>query len=257
MKEKYIKAFINKNEINKKQFSITGILLGPILLLYKKMFISSFILLILVGITAYFNLELAILLELMIHLIIGFKYNEMYLNHVNKKIDEILISNSDKEEKELLNICKRKGKPFTPIIIFIGIIGIGSITLIPLLLKKEKKPIIGTQVLNNLTYTIPNAYQLGKNQSNNYHHYYHIDNNNNCEITITTHKNKKIDQLLNNSSKETIQMNQNSFIHQYKDSTDYYLIENNNVIYKIQFIMKKDTTCQSEKEEFLSSLSFQ
>ena len=142
-------------------------------------------------------------------------------------------------------------------ILFIGIIGIGSITLIPLLLKKEKKPIIGTQVLNNLIYTIPNHYQLGKNQSNNYHHYYHIDKNNNCEITITTHNNKKIDQLLISSSKETLKINNNSFIHQNKDNTDYYLIENNNIIYKILFIIKKDKTCQSEKEEFLSSLSFQ
>ena len=257
MKEKYIKAFINEKEINKKQFSILGLLLGPILLLYKKMFIPSIILLTLVGITSYINLELAILVELMIHLIIGFKYNEMYLNHVNKKVDEIIISNSDKEEKEIIKICKRKGKPFSPIILFIGIIGIGSITLIPLLLKKEKKPIIGTQVLNNLIYTIPNHYQLGKNQSNNYHHYYHIDKNNNCEITITTHNNKKIDQLLITSSKETIQINKNDYIHQNKDNTDYYLIENNNIIYKIQFKIKKDTTCHSEKEEFLSSLSFQ
>ena len=93
MKEKYIKAFINEKEINKKQFSILGLLLGPILLLYNKMFIPSIILLTLVGITSYINLELAILLEIVIHLIIGFKYNIMYLNHVNKKVDEIIIQN--------------------------------------------------------------------------------------------------------------------------------------------------------------------
>ena len=256
MKEKYIKAFINEKEINKKQFSILGLLLGPILLLYNKMFIPSIILLTLVGITSYINLELAILLEIVIHLIIGFKYNIMYLNHVNKKVDEIIISNSDKEEKEILRICKRKGKPFTPIIIIICIIIIG-ISIIPLFLKKEEKQKIGKQKINDLIYTIPNQYQLGKHQSSNYHHYYHIDKNNNCEITITTHNNKKIDQLLITSSKETLKINNNSFIYQNKDNTDYYLIENNNIIYKILFKIKKDKTCQSEKEEFLSSLSFQ
>lgn len=256
MKEKYRKAYLGNKVLINNQFSIIGLIFGPLLLLYRKMFIPSILLLSLTSIVAYYNIKLAVLVEIIIHIIVGFKYNTMYSHHINKKIDEIIISNSEKEEKEIIEICKKKGKPFTPIIFFISIIIIGSIILIPLMINNNKKTPIGKQSLNNLDYAIPNNYHYGKYQSDSYHHYYHIDKKNNCEITITK-SNKKEKALLNTSETiKEISINNNKWFYENNNNTDTYLIEHNNTIYKIIYIIKKDNTCTKEKEEFLSSLNF-
>lgn len=119
----YIDAYIGNSALINLPFSFPAILLGPFYYLYRKMFSIAIILIILyISSYVYLNEDLGLILRLVINIVLAFKFNKKYKEDVEKRIKIIKIQNQNATSTELLDICKRKGKPLSSGILFIVII---------------------------------------------------------------------------------------------------------------------------------------
>ena len=118
----YRNAYINTNikDIINTKFSIPALLFGPLYLMYRKMTVLGLILQIFIFyILITMESSVGTAIHLIINIIIACKFREIYLNYVNKQVQNIKAKNPDKSTTELINICKYKGgtKEFKTLII--------------------------------------------------------------------------------------------------------------------------------------------
>lgn len=109
--EDYIESYVGRyyKYIKSQTISIYSLLFGEYYLLYRKMYTEGIIIIVLNIIIACFNVGLASLLTIIVRLFLAFKFKDIYLNKVEKKVNEIKIINSDKQSTELINIISKKG----------------------------------------------------------------------------------------------------------------------------------------------------
>lgn len=109
--EDYIESYVGRyyKYIKSQTISIYSLLFGEYYLLYRKMYTEGIIIIVLNIIIACFNVGLASLLTIIVRLFLAFKFKDIYLSKVEKKVNEIKIINSDKQSTELINIISKKG----------------------------------------------------------------------------------------------------------------------------------------------------
>ena len=139
----YLKAYIGKNYDSFKNggFSWNYFFLRSTYLLYRKMYLAAFI----HGILDYFFVVVCIclwfssfpgfghdtfsdflyifLFNLLLFIIIGFKFKNLYCKFAKKKVKLIVNNNSSLPQQEILEICSKRGgtiKLESDIIIFLG-----------------------------------------------------------------------------------------------------------------------------------------
>lgn len=197
--EDYIKSYIGPNyeKISGQSFSIPAFFLGPFYLLYRKLWLFAVIYIITFLLLISYTSDSSTLLVLVVtQLYLGLKFNSIYLNYTNKKIEEIKISNPDKSSTELLNICKKKGgvNPQLTIIIVIFIIIINTFIYEEDTNKTQKEEnyleeetynIDTTMTMGKLTYKIPKGSKKSNYSNENYHYYNYQNENISCSINIT------------------------------------------------------------------------
>lgn len=260
--EKYLKAYMGENykKIKKNQFSIITLIFGPLHLIYKRMYILGIILLGVLGITFYYNKEVGLLLTIITNLILAYKYNSLYYEHAKKKIDEICISNPNKTEEELEEICKQKGKPFIALVLFIIFFFMIAFSLIPYLFIKEDNTIedIKENKIHDLSYQIPKGFQLGSYSSKEYISYHYQKEKDHCIINIKVSSNTNIKQYVTTYYKEDYTTLQKEVINNWnwRRTDKNYIIEINNLVYDVYYEAIDNSSCSKLKEEFISSLDF-
>lgn len=121
--EIYIKEYVGPSytEIRKNNFNICALLLGPIYLAYRKT-TNLLLLYLFIYISARILLKpiYVIFIEIIMNIYFALKFNELYMQRVTQKVDEIKQSNLDKTSIELKSICRKKGGiSFSLAIIFI------------------------------------------------------------------------------------------------------------------------------------------
>ena len=274
----YINSYIknNYNIINRLGFSIPALILGPIYLLYRKRWLYGFTILLGMILLYLYNVNIALLFTIVINLYLGFKFNEMYLNFVNRKVEQIKISNPDKTSTELLELCKKNGGTMNKDILIAIVITL--ISIITLLFvnnhnetKEEEEYINNT--INELHFKIPDGFEKSKYNSDNYYSSSYIDEKNYCHIAIYTTKNynnETIDKYIstyitNEKSPDEISISDKKINNldwkiitttdEYMDNSSY-VIEVNNIFYHVQYNGNKDSSCIKLKDKFINSLNF-
>ncbi len=106
-KEAYIKAFIGKNydKIKDLKFSLPAFFLNVTYMLYRKMFLYSILLFIIVLIVGTIFPIGAIALPIAAALL----FKPLYMNFVKAKVTKIITNNSGKSKEEIMDICSKKG----------------------------------------------------------------------------------------------------------------------------------------------------
>lgn len=296
--EDYLKAYIGPNyeTIKNEKISIPAFLFGTFYLFYRKLWSLSLILLIIdLALTAYQDSKLTLLVKLIITIFLGLKFNKIYLQHANKKVDEIKISNPDKTSTELLDICKKKGGTTNIAIIivaFLEIIFLISIITIPAMsfylysnnqqqtttVEKEEAEINQYKTIENMTYKVPKKTKLSKYSSDNYHYYTTlssspIDCSFNISINKYTNLYKTPDEYIqknvfkNYESEELINTTTtiNNITWRYlsigSDSRteNYYVTSYHNVLYIIEvtgYGESKTSTCKNAENNLINSITF-
>lgn len=109
--EDYIESYVGKyyKYIKSQTISIYSLLFGEYYLLYRKMYTEGIIIIVLNIIIACLNVELASLLTIIVRLFLAFKFKDIYLNKVEKKVNEIKTINSDKQSTELIDTISKNG----------------------------------------------------------------------------------------------------------------------------------------------------
>jgi len=278
--EDYLKAYMGNsyNYIKQEKFSVIAFIFGPLYLLYKKLWSYSLLLLLVIIAIALEDLNIAATCTIIINLYLGFKFNSMYLELVNRKVEEIKISNPDKSSTELLQVCQKKGNNnniFIILLIIFLLIGIISVyySFQNNESTEEKQFNNLREYFNKINYVVPNGFEA-KNYNNNYYRYYSlIDKDNYCSITISYYGNEKEPKEFLKTYRHMNEENNLGFSSEIKNkkinSTEWYyytkqtdylketvyvtLKEN---IYLIKFANDNKSDCQDSYNDFLSSIKF-
>ena len=178
-KNNNLQAGINFEHLKKSKLSIPALLLAPFYLLYRKLYIIAYpiLLLELLILLLFPNLYLFIII---IHLIVGTLFNKMYLKYLQNKIEIIELENMD--DKENLQKCYKKLQEtdkktplFTLIIIFL-------IFLIYFIINYNSN---NTKVrMSSLSINIPPTFEESPHNNDSYHNYTYTDSNSYCTITL-------------------------------------------------------------------------
>lgn len=280
--EDYINAFMGKKKekITNDRISIPTLFFGPIYLLYRKMINLSLVLLAIIGIVGYYNLNMGMLLHIIICIYLSFTFHTTYQNFTEKKIDEIKISNPDKSSTELLEECRKKGGT-TAISSIITVIILAIVLSVNILIEENqgktnsiyKGKVQTTNKIEKLNYHIPKNYYIEKSSSEK-HHFYRNDTNNcsfrieldnymklykNTEDFIKRNTYIRADETISPATKRTINginwiqiMVDSSFNNRYILGTNY-----NNTYYAINFYTYNTESCTKHMEELIQSLKFE
>lgn len=101
--DELVKSYIGKNAdkiINMKGGSIWVFLFGPWYLIYRKMYLLGIV---------WLAIDMFIKLSVIINIVLAFLFKYLYLNKVNKKVEQIRKENPSKNFNELKSICANKG----------------------------------------------------------------------------------------------------------------------------------------------------
>ena len=277
----YIKSYVGNSyeTIKEEKLSVPALIFGPIYLLYRKMWLFALtIIFINYLLLIYCSQELTIIIQLLIHIYLGFKFNNLYMQNTIKKIDEIKMSNPDKSSTELLDVCKKQGGVSTGYII-IGVIA----TLIGWEIALVQNPEQEDTTHNSIMTIADMSYQINEKATishnlDEYQYYNYTDNEiNYCTFSISTDHYIKMYKNANDYLKKNLDpTNKNPNI-KYKQTTinditwDFAQITNNNkiennyailknniyYIIKINHRDKTGDTCMEIEKELLESISFE
>ena len=263
--EEYLEAYIGNNykKVKKEYFSIPSLILGPINLLYRKIYVPGILLLAIISIAYYCNSNIGFLLNIIVNLFLFFKFNKMYYESANRRIDEIIISNPDKTKEELLDMCRQKGKPFIVLVVFILLFIIVLISILPYFIKQEdneEKEDLNNQVLE-LNYKIPNGSKKGKYDSDNYKTYHYTKKEKDCFFIVEAQEGVNLERYVNsfqeeNSKKEEQTIHNNKWIVIRSKERNHYLIKHNNYLYHVLFQTQDNDSCKELEKTFTSTLEF-
>ena len=103
--EDYLRIFIDNNydKIINKKFNFAALFLGDFYLVYRKLYLFTFIKLLLTGILFKTGIIAAIVMQVLL----GFFFNKIYIEHAEKKIKKF--KSIYKSEKEIKTMCITKG----------------------------------------------------------------------------------------------------------------------------------------------------
>ena len=109
--EKLIRNFIGKNneKILKKGFSFPALFFNWAYILYRKMYFFAIIGMTVITFLKFLPIEFFYLLVFVFLLFLGLFFNKIYLFFVEGKVNKIKVTNSNTNETELINICKKNG----------------------------------------------------------------------------------------------------------------------------------------------------
>lgn len=120
-KDALVDAYIGKNvvKIRSKKFSWPTFLFGVPYAFYRKMWGLGLL---------WMLLSVIPLSPLILAIVFGVKFNEMYLKKVNERVDKIVSENPGKSKEELQRICTQKGGTALGLVILIYVFIVAIIT---------------------------------------------------------------------------------------------------------------------------------
>lgn len=272
-----IEIYIGKkyNYIKDQPISLSALLFGPFYLLYRKIYQESIILILIYLVMSIFlNSNIDILLKIAIQFILALSFKQLYFKSAKRKIDDIKLRNSEKNQEEINKIIEKEGSTLKPIIIItIFVLYIGIIALMN---NKDntKKYIHNEKIENNtiekMIYDLPENINVKEN-TETYQYYTYKDEEETCYIIVSTNHSKKYstpdeylvdrkEEFLNSSTnieEETYNNIKWKVLKVQKDNNkqDIYSLKYNNTIYEISLETSSNrNTCTYPKDIIMNSL---
>lgn len=284
--EEYIKTYIGPNyeKISKNKFSIPTLFLGVYHLLYRKMWLAAIGWIILNFLSMIFIKKYNIILSIAINIIMGLNFSKLYLEQTQTKVEQIKQQNLDKTNQEILQICRKKGgvSVIIPIVTACILFAISFIysfsTGIYTIYKEELKtnPSTTTPNIEELTYTIPEGFNISEYSTDNYKYYSYIKETDYCNITVETYDYASAYDSVEDFLNSVIYINptdkSTSIISKNINNTEWKLIEINSThekkyqyatiyndkIYNIKYsiIDNYSNICEEGHNKFIKTLTF-
>lgn len=243
--ERYIEAYIGEDYrlIKKSPFNIWAFLLNFMYLLYRKLFITGIIGLLITTLVAFFLTKYFLIYIIIVLLIIGFGFNPYYIYIVKRKVNKILNEYAGSDSFTLENICKEKGGVKVDISLIIYVLFLAIIVLV------ITKPSINTS--HNTKFWQENAENKAnctslirlvyKEEKNNYDKIEEAlckvkKDTNNYELYLKTTKSKK------------------TYYVYYETENDYLVFKHNTEYLEMLNKKKKENKITSEEDKILREI---
>lgn len=117
--EELVRFYVGEkyDKIKNSSFSIPTFFLGSLYLFYRKMYLYGWLMMLL-GPLAFVG-----------YIIFAIKFKDIYIKHVNKKVNKIKLKNSNLSNEELKNICSKKGGTSIGMV-FLNLFGVSILLII-------------------------------------------------------------------------------------------------------------------------------
>lgn len=110
----------NAEQLKNGTFSFCSLLLGPIYVLYRKMWFVGLIWIVINVIINLFLSSISTLLLIIVNIVISTQFKKLYLKQVKEEVKEIQKDNTGASKEELIKICNQQGgTTIIPVIIII------------------------------------------------------------------------------------------------------------------------------------------
>ncbi len=190
--DKLLVAYLGKNyeSIINKKYSITAFVFNFMYLLYRKLYLISIALFILILLLSQYERSYFEILYSILVILLGLFFNKIFIKIAKWKVNKIKLKNPNLSENELIKLCEKKGGTsilgIIILYIIIAIIGIGSFIV------DNKNVFVDTSNKiyfheMSLNYVVPKGYIKSgvDNQFSEYvTSYTYYKNNNTCDIGI-------------------------------------------------------------------------
>ena len=262
LEERCIKAYVGENKYDSffRPFNVFAFFLGPIYLLYRKMYLYTFLYFVILFVASFF--------AIFANLVLAFIVNNMYLSKAKTDVRNIIRVNKNKTDEEIIDLCiKHGGTSFTAVILYLVIISVLSALSwwgINKIVEYDKKTTLDNDYTleNELKYKVPSGFT--KNSDNNYSSY---NDNHHCYIYISKSykesyltETEYIERRYSNKNIEKKVINNNTwylYVDNYVStkSNNFINISGNDVfIVRYHTYKDDDKYCSKSLDEFSSSL---
>ncbi len=111
--DKLLMAYVGDNyfKIKNNKFSVPSFFLNYLYTSYRKYYLLTFIIFLILTISAAFNDVIFNIIYIVMDVIIAINFNKWYLKDAKKRIQKIKNDNSNANENDLIMLCSKKGKP--------------------------------------------------------------------------------------------------------------------------------------------------
>lgn len=289
--EDYKKAYIGKNyeKIKEGKFSIPAFIFGGYYFLYRKLWLYAIILIIFNLAITFFVEDYSSIIIIITYILVGMKFNSIYLKKVDQNIEKIKQQNLDKTSNELLNICRKKGgvSVASVVITFVALFTIGFIIGFTYAISEitdnvdfptidNYKQNTNDSSIEELSFKIPEGFEARSYNTESYKNYTYDTTNDYCTIRIEyntytslyetaeeylkSHTYTNQNDIVSDITEKNINNNTWSHLEITSDSTKEYKYTTiyNDTIYSIEYqIYSDDTkTCSTKYEALINSLKF-
>ena len=265
LEERCMKAYVGENKYDKfsGSFNVFAFFLGPIYLLYRKMYLYTFLYFVIICVVS--------VLGIFANLILAFVVNSLYLSKVKTDVRNIISTNKGKSDDEIIDICiKKGGTSFIAVIIYLAV----SFAVIALigwgiyeLYKYDQRDSLENNYNNEdneLKYDVPSGFNKTSENS-----YISFNDNHRCYIYISksykgTYQSESeyIESRYYNKEMEKKTINGNTwyfYIDSYnlaEDKVSNFINISGNDIFMVKYHIYKDDDkyCSNSLDEFSSSL---
>lgn len=281
--EDLVKAYVGNQyeKIVNNNFSFPTFFFSIFYTLYRKMWFYSllwFLFYCIVGII--FDKYTSILIFIFVNALVAVNFSNLYLRLVKMRVHKIEQNNGGMSNKEIIDLCKKKGNTSILVLIIVLFIMLCLVCfIISFLLFSEifsKTEIQQNNLHTNLLqYDIPSGFSSVSEYSNNYQRFSYMSSTDYCAFNVKLKKNyqnKSLDDYFKSSiyssledkvsditSKNINGTNWNLVSISNNKSTKYYLATiKNRDIYEIEYSIYQDDTkyCSKNYEKFINSLNF-
>lgn len=284
--EDYTTTYVGNNykTISERKFSFSAFFFDFFYLLYRKMWLYGFGLLISYIIVCIFAIKFLVVYVIIMKIVLGLSFNKLYIQHINQKINKIKEENNNKQSLEILNICKKKGGVSVGTVVISSILAV--IVIITLILiyigyiinqkfVNNNNKINTKKYDNELIYNVSSDFEANKFNTDSYANYYYNQYGDYCSISVSNYSN-----ILFNDAEEYLKSNiytynkdniytiTNTNINDYEwkyvnvnsDTTNryYYATVYNNRLYHIEYFIYQDNNkkCSNYYNDFINTITF-
>ena len=276
-----INAFIGDkaDKIRNDSLSLWTLLFGDIYFLYRKMWLYAFIWMVIQSIASICLSTLGSLISLVLNVVLAFKFRDIYLHFVSKKVEKIKLNNANKSHDEIKSICAKKGGTSKASVIIVCIllvvvcllIGVGVVVVSQYI--NQNMNTNSTENLNTIDKVkiiVPDFFDEPYTSKSFKRYETNLSYSNSCVIYLNEYLAKSYDNNVDNYLKEKVgledvKINQediNGVIWSYTAKIDessthiYAATLYNNVIYTFTYDIysDEDEKCVNAFEDIIKSL---
>ena len=122
--DKLLMAYIGNNysKIMQKGFNISALFFSWIYILYRKVYITSIVGMIIVDILRFLPDIISVIVVISFCIVLGINFNKWYITYAQKKINKIKVNNQNVSDEELIDLCQKTGGTniWLALLIYIG-----------------------------------------------------------------------------------------------------------------------------------------